>query len=225
MKNKRLVLLLILYVLFIGVVILSSNTLTKYITNTKVNGNFDIGKNLYFQYERGDLYRNNQLIVGVEVQENEYDNNNNVIDVSRRIETMNVIPGDTLVYHFYINNYNQETKEANGMEGIFKTYGSAILAMPVKNATYDLSCEIVYREVDKDGIALEGENGAYKKFTSDLEGSLPEYVENNESTYKRYEFEISVTLNDQMEDADTDDYFDATLSIYLTIVSANKEGD
>lgn len=216
MKNKRLILLLITYVLFIVVAILSSTTLTKYFTNTEVNGNFDIGKNLYFQYERGELYRNNQLIVGVDVEEPEYDNNNQVIDVNRRIETMNVIPGDTLVYHFYISNYNLETKEANGMDGIFKAYGSAILAMPVKKATYDLNCEIVYREVDKDNKELT----AFKKFTTDLNGELPEY---NESNYKKYEFQISVTLNDQIEETDTDDYFGATLSIYLTIVSANKE--
>ncbi len=221
MKDKKLVLLLLLYVLFIGVAILSSTTLTRYFTDKEVSGNFDIGKNLYFQYERGDLYRNNQLIVGVQIEEPEYDSENNLISISRRIETMNVIPGDNLVYHFYVSNFNQSTNEANGIEGIFKTYGSALLSMPVKSATYELSCEIIYREVDKNGNAVKGEAGAFRRFTSDLDEKLPVYDKNDASSYKKYEFQISVTLNDQVEATDTDDYFDAKLSIYLSIVSAN----
>lgn len=221
MKNKKLVLLLLLYVLFIGVAILSSTTLTKYFTDSEISGNFDIGKNLYFNYERGSLYRNNQLIVGVEIEEPEYNSDNQIVSISRRIETMNVIPGDNLVYHFYVSNFNKNSNESNSINGIFKTYGSALLSMPVKSATYELACEITYREVNDDGTAASGEAGVFRRFTSDLDEKLPVYDSEKTETYKRYEFQISVTLNDQVEATDTDDYFDATLSIYLSIVSAN----
>lgn len=222
MKNKKLVLLLLLYVLFIGVAIMSATTLTKYFTDNEVSGNFDIGKNLYFQYERGDLFRNNRLIVGVEVEDIEYANDGSIKNISRRIETMNVIPGDTLVYHFYVSNYNETTFENNGIDGVFHAYGSALLAMPVKSSTYDLNSEIIYREVDNEGNPIPGEKGTFRKFTTDLDVDLPKYDKTNPDTYTRFEFQISVTLNDQVENTDTDDYFDATLSIYLSIVCANK---
>lgn len=219
MKNKKLLFMLAFYMLFIITIFVSSKTLTKYFTSSDINGNFDIGKKLYFHYERGDLFRNNQLIVGVEVEQPKYDENNNVISVSRRIETMNVIPGDKLVYHFFISNLNLATSEANGIDGVFHTYGTSQLSIPVKGATYDLNCEIKYRTVDQNGNQLT----SFKTFTSDLDENLPIYNKDDDAnSYVRYEFQITVTLDDQIESTDKDDYFGATLSIYLSAVAANR---
>ncbi len=218
MKNKKLLLMLMFYVLFITALYFSSKTLTRYFSHNDINGSFDIGKKLYFQYERGDLFRNNQLIVGTPIEEKNYDDEGNLISINRRIETMNVIPGDKLVYHFYFSNYNLETLEANGVDGVFHAYGTSLLSIPVQGQTYDLNCEIKYRKVDQDGTALS----SYKSFTSDLDENLPIYDKNNSDSYIRYEFQIAVTLDDQIESTDKDDYFGATLSIYLSIVAANK---
>lgn len=218
MKNRKLIFMLAIYMLFIITIFLSARTLTKYFTSSDVNGNFDIGKKLYFHYDRGDLFRNNQLIVGVEVEQPKYDEDGNVVSVSRRIETMNVIPGDKLIYHFFISNVNLATNEANGIDGVFHTFGTSQLSIPVKGSTYDLNCEIKYRSVDQNGQQLS----PFKTFTSDLDENLPIYNKDDENTYARYEFQITVTLDDQVESTDKDDYFGATLSIYLSAVAANK---
>lgn len=222
MKNKNLIVLCLLYLLFISVLFLTSNALTRYYTSSEVSGNFDIGKKLYFNYERGDLFRNNQLIVGVEVENPKYDQNGNLIEVERRIETMNVVPGDVLVFHFYVSNFNSITEEANGIDGVFHAFGTSQLSMPVKGRTYDLNCSIKYRMVDEDGKEIAGDAGAYKTFTQDKDESLPIFDKTNkEDTYIKYEFQISVTLDDQIESTNKDDYFGATLSIYLSVVAAN----
>lgn len=218
MKNKKLLLMLIFYTLFIITLYFSSKTLTRYYTENNISGSFDIGKKLYFQYERGDLYRNNQLIVGTPIEEKKYDEEGNIISISRRIETMNVIPGDKLVYHFYFSNYNQDSFEANSVDGVFHAYGTSLLSIPVKGQTYALNCEIKYRRVDENGTALS----SFKSFTSDLDENLPVYDKTNPNSYVRYEFQIAVTLDDQIESTDKDDYFGATLSIYLSIVAANR---
>lgn len=223
MKNKKLIIMMAFYVLFMGVLFLSSNVLTRYFTNSEINGNFDIGKKLYFEYERGDLFRNDQLIVGVKVEDPKYDEEGNVVSYSRRIETKNVIPGDALVYHFYLSNYNPDTNEANGIDGVFHTYGTAQLSMPEAGMIFDLKCEIQYRKVDEFGNSVVGDAGNFKSFTSDSDENLPVYDKvNHTSTYSRYEFTIKVQLADQIDSTDSNDYFGAVLSIYLSVIAANK---
>lgn len=223
MKNKKLIIMLAFYVLFMSALFLSSNVLTRYFTNSEINGNFDIGKKLYFEYERGNLFRNDQLIVGVEIEEPKYDENGNVISYARRVETKNVIPGDALVYHFYLSNYNPDTDEANSIDGVFHTYGTAQLSMPATGMIFDLKCEILYRRVDELGNAVAGEEGNFKSFTADSDENLPIYDKTNASTtYSRYEFTITVQLDDQIDSTDSKDYFGAVLSIYLSVIAANK---
>jgi len=220
MHIKKIILLGAFYLLFLGVLFLSSNTLTRFFTNKEAEGSFDIGKKLYFEYERGELYRNKQLIVGVEIEEPKLDENGNVISILRRIETMNVIPGDTLEYHFYIRNYNITTEEANGIDGVFNAFGTSLLAMPVKGDTYDLACTMSYREINKDNKPV---TEAFTSFSSDKDEDLPIYDKSAESpVYKCFEFVVEVKLDDQITSTSKDDYFGATLSIYLSIVAANK---
>lgn len=219
MKNKRVIIMMIFYALFMSVLFLSSNVLTRYFTNSEINGNFDIGKKLYFEYERSQLFRNDQLIVGVEVEDPKYDDDQNIISYARRIETKNVIPGDILVYHFYISNYNKDTNEANSIDGVFHAFSTAQLSMPTSGMTFDLNCEVSYRKVNELG---EGE-GNWQSLTVDSDLDLPIYDKTNENlTYLRYEFKISVKLADQIDSTHSNDYFGAVLSIYLSVIAANK---
>lgn len=216
LKNKKIIIAL-LYVLLVGTLYVASATLTKYVTNKNGNYTFNIGQTLYFDYTRGELYRNNTLIVGVEVENPIYNEKNEVIDVERRIETMNVTPGDNLTYRFYVSNYNLETLERNGVEGIFYVSAVAEFTMPALKANYKLSCSLAYREVNE-----IGSQDIFKNITSDKEFNLPKYDELDPSTKMNYEFEIYVVLDEQIQSTSADDYIDATLSILLFIDATNK---
>lgn len=217
---KKRYLFLMLYLLCFATIYLASATLSKYVTEEITTGEFSIGARLFFNYERGELYRNQQLIVGVPIEENVYNSKGEVISTSRRIETMNVAPGDNLVYHFYVSNYEldsntNEVKDANGVDGIVHTSASALLSMPVHQTNYELKCTITYREIYSDNSYSQ-----WKDFTSDFDLNLPKYSETN---LVKYEFQVYVVLDDQIEATSNDDYIGATLSIYLFIDAADKQ--
>lgn len=213
--NKKWIILLV-YVLLVSALYLASATLTKYSTGKGINATFNIGQKLYFDYKRGDLFRNDNLIIGVEVEEPIYDKDGNLIDNGRRIETMNVTPGDNLKYHFFVSNYNLSTLERNGIDGSFYISAFAEFTMPAHQTNYKLNCTLSYREVSDDD-----QPKPFKNFTSDQKLDLPVYVEDDPTTYMNYEFEIFVILDEQIKTTSADDYIDSTLSILLFIDAAN----
>lgn len=207
---------LLLYVLLVCALYLASATLTKYSSGKEVGGEFNIGGNLYFNYKRGDLFRNDNLIIGVEVEEPIKDEEGNEIDTIRRIETMNVAPGDSLKYHFYVSNYNLSTDDKNGIDGSFYISAFAEFTMPAHQTNYKLNATLSYRAVSDDN-----QTQPFKSLTSDQKLNLPVYVEGDSTTYMNYEFEVSVILDEQIDMTSADDYIDSTLSILLFIDAAN----
>ena len=203
MKRKY---LLILYLVFVYVVLITSSTLAKYIHTSTTKTSFTIGDKLYFNYERSDLFRNNQLIVGYET---EYDDG----IIHKRIETMNVMPGDDLSYHFYVSNYNSKTLDYNGLVGEFLPITTAMISLPVKGQTYDVNCTISFRQVPTDGSVATTQ---FSLLTNKI--ALPPY----EQEKVKYEFKINCILDDQLSNTTSDDYFGATLSIYLFINAASS---
>lgn len=208
-KNK----LILIYILFVGMIYVSSSTLAKYTTEKNTKGEFYVGEKLYFHYQRGNLFRNNQLTIGIPIEEIQTDENGAIKNTSRRIETMDVSPGDNLTYQFYISNLNEETTEYNGILGIFHVSANAILSMPVHQANYELSCRVMYRQINSDGST-----SAFKDLTKDID--LPLQISDG-IIKQQYEFQISVVLDDQIVATSNDDYIGATLSIYLFIDAAN----
>jgi peptide deformylase len=138
MKRNK-VLIIAIYVLFIVSFLSVSYTLGKYVSNQSVGGSFEIGDQLYFKYSRSDLFRNDQLIVGV--IETDPDTNKTYIT------TDNVSPGDNVRYHFYISNFDLETGKTNGYDANFLPVSTALLNMPIKGSSFDLDATIYYRVI------------------------------------------------------------------------------
>lgn len=216
MKNRKRIILALFYVSLVALVYFTSSTLSKYVTSNNTSGDFTIGEKLYFDYTRGDLYRGDQLIVGVPIEENKYDEDGNLISSKKRVETMNVAPGDTLKFHFFVSNINEDMTEYNGIDGEFHVSATAILSMPVYQADYQLDCTITYREVPEDGVL-----GTFTDLAGDKNMDLLKY-DGTSATKMKYEFQVYVVLDDQIQATSNDDYVGATLSIYLFVDAANK---
>ena len=210
-----------IYLLFVLCMYFTGTALAKYISSESTEIDFQIGSTLFFNYERHELFRNDQLIVGVEV---EYEEDGEKL---RRIETMNVVPGDSLTYHFFVSNYDLVSGEKNAINGIFFPNAKATLALPMKGSIYDVECSIQYREVilteDSNGNIIETTEESWTNLVNGAYINLPPVDEekDNESRRVKYEFRISVIIDDQVEDTTSDDYFDATLSIKLFINAAS----
>lgn len=216
MKNRKRIILALFYVSLVALVYFTSSTLSKYVTSNNTSGDFTIGEKLYFDYTRGDLYRGDQLIVGVPIEENKFDADGNLISSKKRVETMNVAPGDTLKFHFFVSNINEDMTEYNGIDGEFHVSATAILSMPVYQADYQLDCTITYREVPEDGVL-----GTFTDLAGDKNMDLLKY-DGTSATKMKYEFQVYVVLDDQIQATSNDDYVGATLSIYLFVDAANK---
>lgn len=203
MKKKY---LLLIYLVFVVVLFLTSSTLSKYVSTQNKESSFIVGNNLYFEYKRGSLYRNKQLIVGKEVS---YEKDGETI---HRIETMNLAPKDTLVYHFYVTNYSTTTDEVNNVDGLFFPQAGATLEMPVLKKVYNVNCTISYRAVASIG---EVSTQPFSLVTDNID--LPVYNAGNPMTY---EFKVEVKA-DQVEATTHNDYFGSTLTIYLFVDAAS----
>ena len=210
-----------IYLLFVLCMYFTGTALAKYISSESTEIDFQIGSTLFFNYERHELFRNDQLIVGVEV---EYEEDGEKL---RRIETMNVVPGDSLTYHFFVSNYDLTSGEKNAINGIFFPNAKATLALPMKGSIYDVDCSIQYREItitkDDKGNIIETAEENWTNLVNGAYINLPPVDEANDSESRmvKYEFRISVIIDDQVEDTTSDDYFDATLSIKLFINAAS----
>lgn len=211
---KRRYIYFTVYLLFIVSVIFTSAILARYVYTGSTEIDFNVGSTLYFDYERYQLFRNDQLIVGVE---SEYEENGQTY---QRIETMNVVPGDSLIYHFYVTNFNDITSEYNLVDGLFFPNAKTTLSLPMKGKIYDIDCTIQYRQVpygpDDTSTPV---NDVWKNLVTDGYIDLP--ISNTQKV--KYEFKVSVLIDDQVEDTTSDDYFDATLIIKLFINAASDD--
>lgn len=232
--KKKSILLLIAYLCVVFAVYLTSSTLTKYVTTVKPTGDYNIGGRLLVNYERGQLYRNNQLIVGVEIDEGQ-EGADGVVATTRRIETMNVAPQDHLVYHFYVSNYDEKTiiddndnevvqtdddgnpiiADKNSVDGQFHASATAIVSLPRQQRSYQIPCVVLYREYN----FTTKKYGDWRDFPSDMDEDLPIY----DSEKVLFEFQVYVVLDEQIETTSNDDYVGATMSILIFVDAADKE--
>lgn len=215
MKNKKRLIFLVFYVALVGLVYFTSSTLSKYVSTNKTEGDFTIGEKLYFDYTRGDLFRGDQLIIGVPIEEKIIEDGVEV-GVRKRIETMNVAPGDELRYTFTVSNTNETKTEYNSVDAEYHVSATAILSMPVRQSSYSLKCTIRYVIVNSDGT-----KGTLTDLPADMNLDLPKYL-GTPATESKYVYEVQVILDDQVEATSKDDYIGATLSIYLFVDAANK---
>ena len=89
--------LFITYLAIAALISFGSVILAKYVSTDDSEINFSVGSVLYFNYERSDLYRNNQV---VPVTPSVYEEDGEKYTL---LETMNVVPGDSLTYHFFVS--------------------------------------------------------------------------------------------------------------------------
>lgn len=211
MKRNKL-LMAAFYLLFIVSFLSASYTLGKYVSNQNIDGSFEIGDQLYFKYKRSDLFRNDQLIVGVEETD--------PITNKTYITTDNVSPGDNVKYHFYITNFDKETGKMNGYAANFLPVSTSLINMPSKGSSFDLKATIYYRVIPLD---INGEidssnppSTVYNVVTNDTELDLPK------DTKVMYEFYVEVLLDEQLTNTTHIDYFGATLSINLYFNAVSK---
>ena len=212
MKKRHV--LLIVYLVFVGLLCIGSGIFAKYVTTNDSEIDFSVGSILYFNYERSDLYRNSQA---VPVTPSTYEEDGETFEL---LETMNVVPGDSLTYHFYVSNFNSVTGDENLIDGLFFPNTHATLSLPMKGAVYNVNSTILYRAVPYDSTDTSVPNN--NVWSNLVEGN---YLDLPPASVKkvRYEFKVTVVVDDQVENTDHEDYFDAVLTIKLFINAASDE--
>ena len=212
MKKRHVV--ITVYLIFAIVTFLTTSVFARYVYTHSPEVDFNIGSTLFFDYQRHELFRNDQLIVGVETEYVEGGQK------YKRIETMNVAPGDSLIYHFYVSNFDDTTGEKNAVDGLFYPNAKSTLSLPVKGKVYDVDCSMQYRQVPYGPEdTTTPENNVWKNLVVGGYIDLP--VAKDQKI--KYEFKVSVLIDDQVEDTTSDDYFDAVLTIKLFINAASDE--
>lgn len=202
------------YLVILGLICLGSGVLAKYVTVDDSEIDFTVGSILYFNYERSDLYRNTQI---VPVTPSVYEEDGEKYTL---LETMNVVPGDSLTYHFFVSNFNTETGEQNIVDGLFFPNTHATLSLPMKGMTYYVNSTILYREVPYDETdTTTPSNGVWKNLVEGEYLDLPPVAIEK----VKYEFKATVVIDDQVKDTTHDDYFNALLTIKLFINAASDE--
>ena len=212
--KKRYIFFLI-YLSFVGIICFGSGILAKYVTTTNdAELDFSVGRILYFNYERSDLYRNSQI---VPVVPSVYEEDGEKYTL---LETMNVVPGDSLTYHFYVSNFNSVSGDQNIIDGLFFPNTSATLSLPMKGEIYNVNSTILYREVPYDETDTTTPNN--NVWNNLVEGR---YLDLPPASVRkvRYEFKVTVVVDDQVANTDHEDYFDAVLTIKLFINAASDE--
>ena len=205
---------LIIYLVFVGLLCIGSGIFAKYVTTNDSEIDFSVGSILYFNYERSDLYRNSQV---VPVSPSTYEEDGEIFEL---LETMNVIPGDSLTYHFYVSNCNSITGDENIIDGLFFPNTHATLSLPMKGEVYNVNSTILYRAVPYD--ANDTSVPSNNVWSNLVEGNYLDLPPASEKKV-RYEFKVTVVVDDQVENTDHDDYFDAVLTIKLFINAASDK--
>ena len=211
---KKRYILFLLYIAVVFTATISGTILAKYVTNKQPELDFTVGSVLYFNYERSELYRNNQVVTmkpSVYVEEG--------ITYSL-LEAYNIVPGDNLTYHFYVSNFNLNSGDKNMIDGLFFPNTNATLMMPTIGKIFNVESTISYRRVPYDSTDT----------TVPADGVWNNLVEGNyldlppaDIQKVKYEFKVTIIVDDQVEDTDHEDYFDATLTIKLFINAASDE--
>ena len=212
MKKRHL--LFLTYLVFIVMICIGSGILAKYVTTNDSEIDFSVGSVLYFNYERSDLYRNSQI---APVTPSVYQEDGENFEL---LETMNVVPGDSLTYHFYVSNFNSVTGDQNIIDGLFFPNTNATLSLPTKGEIYQVNSTILYREVPYDSTdTTTPSNNVWNNLVEGNYLDLPPVSQKK----VRYEFKVTVVVDDQVENTDHEDYFDAVLTIKLFINAASDE--
>lgn len=204
----------LIYLALAGLLIFSSGIMAKYVSVDDSEIDFSVGSILYFNYERSDLYRNNQV---VPVIPSVYEEDGEKFTL---LETMNVVPGDSLTYHFFVSNFNDITGDINHIDGLFFPNTNATLSLPMKGEIYNVNSNILYREVPYDSTdTTTPSNNVWNNLVEGNYLDLPPV-----SIRKvKYEFRVTVIVDDQVKDTTHEDYFDAVLTIKLFINAASDE--
>ena len=199
MKKKYII--FFIYLVIFGLMCLTSNVLAKYISNNESDYPFTAGDILYFNYERSNVYKNDLLIQDI------YSNE----DVQ---EVISVAPADTLVYYFYVSNFNSKTGEVNAVDGIIFPYTYVELSLPEIGQTQTVECVIEYREVPYDRTDnLTENNQAWTTLTDGNYLALPTVAD----TKIKYEFRATFTLSEQVMNTSHEDYANATALIQIFV--------
>ena len=132
---------------------------------------------------------------------------------------MNVAPGDSLTYHFFVSNFNTTSGDQNLIDGLFYPNTNATLSLPIKGEIYNVDCTILYRQVPYDANDTSvPADGVWNNLVEGKYLTLPQT-----SVQKvRYEFKVTVVVDDQVQGTTHDDYFNAVLSIKLFINAASN---
>ena len=212
MQIKKRYIILSVYLVIMSLICLSTGILAKYITVKDKELDFTVGSVLYFNYERSDLYRNNQIVA---TTPSVYEENGVQYQL---LETMNIAPGDSLTYHFFVSNFNEVTGNQNLVDGLFYPNTNATLSLPIKGTIENVNCTILYRQVPSDANDTSvPSDGVWNNLTEGSYFDLPQ----TQVKKVKYEFKVSVVV-DEIEDTTHEDYFNAVLSIKLFVNAASK---
>lgn len=213
MRAKKRYIVFSVYLVIMLLLCLSTGILAKYITDDDKELDFTVGSVLYFNYERSNLYRNDQI---VPVTPSVYEENGTSYQL---LEIMNVVPGDSLTYHFFVSNFNNITGDKNLVDGLFYPNTNATLSLPIKGEIYNVDCTILYRQVPYDETDTSvPSDGVWNNL---IEGKYLDLPQTSIRKVK-YEFKVSVVVDDQVQGTTHEDYFNAVLSIKLFVNAASN---
>lgn len=220
-NHRKKVFVLSIYLLFAISICLFSYTAAKYISYGKAGGGMEVGQ-LYLGYDRGDLFRNDILIVGVEVSENG----------TERIETMNVKPDDILTYYFTISNY-EAIRDANTNEIIEITEQNNVYAKYKMTIYAELLLPVVIDPLTNSALKvtlpcqvmklMNAETGTYAVVDLSEEQDLVAFSEGDLTTYYDQTYRIRVEDTQQISNLTSKDYFGASLRMYIKIEATQVE--
>ena len=219
--NKKKILMYVVYFIFVLSITLFASTFAKYVSSVEVGGNVEVGE-LCLGYRRGDLYRNDVLIIGEEEA--------NAEGVTF-VETLNFKPEDKVVYYFNISNYIGNYDLNDVLTGILKyntvsaKYKITIVSelhLPAYNGGTTL---IVPCLVTKE---IEAETGTFTAVDLTQIFDLPSYMPNEDGTLnnatlysQKYKIELEETA--QLSELRAADYFGAELIINITVSAVQDE--
>ena len=168
---------------------------------------------LYFNYDRSDLYRNSQI---VPVTPSVYEEDNKTYQL---LETNNVVPGDSLTYHFFVSNFDDVTGEKNIIDGLFCPTAIASLSL-INFGTYNIEPTILYRQVPYDSTdTTTPDNNVWNNLVDGEYLDLPPVAMRK----VKYEFRVNIVVDNQVPNTDHDDYFGAVLTIKLFVNAASDQ--
>jgi len=209
---KKRYIIFAIYLVLMGLICLTTGVLAKYIISKDSEFEFVVGNSLYFNYERSELYRNDQVVSPIPSVYEEDGVQYKVLDI------MDVIPEDTITYYFYVSNFNELTGQNNLIDGVLFPNANATLSLPIKGEIYNVGCTILYRQVPYGPEDSTPDNNVWKNLVDGQYIDLPNALDQK----IKYEFKVTIVVNEQTTDTTHEDYFNALLSIKLFINAASE---